>query len=247
MSCHSGRCSAVCRAWIPHRTCAPHRALPANRSGRPSWPHCANCRPMHVRCCCCTTCWVPDSRTSCPAVDPAACRQRLKLARSHLHAQRARPSQAAMNAATPRPASDGHDALNASFSTSYAGVLAFIAVASEGSFARAADRLASAARQPQRAEAGKPAGRAVVPAHHALGPRSPAKASCSWRAAGVTCIPQALEEMRDLREAAARAPAHQCQPRLRPAGDCPLLAAFRAEYPQVSVELLLDEGPRPGR
>ena len=46
-----------------------------------------------------------------------------------------------MNAATPRAASDGHDALNASFSTSYAGVLAFIAVASEGSFARAADRL----------------------------------------------------------------------------------------------------------
>jgi len=46
-----------------------------------------------------------------------------------------------MNAAKPRPAGDGHDAFNASFSTSYAGVLAFIAVASEGSFARAADRL----------------------------------------------------------------------------------------------------------
>ena len=38
-------------------------------------------------------------------------------------------------------ASDGRDSLTASFSASYAGVLAFIAVAAEGSFARAGDRL----------------------------------------------------------------------------------------------------------
>ncbi len=60
-----------------------------------------------------------------------------------------------MNAPTPRAASDSHDALNASFSTSYAGVLAFIAVASEGSFARAADRLGgTCASVPATASAG---------------------------------------------------------------------------------------------
>ena len=36
---------------------------------------------------------------------------------------------------------DGHDPLSSSFSASYAGVVAFIAVATEGSFARAGERL----------------------------------------------------------------------------------------------------------
>ena len=41
--------------------------------------------------------------------------------------------------AVPEILADGHDALMSSFSASYAGVVAFIAVATEGSFARAGD------------------------------------------------------------------------------------------------------------
>ena len=109
-----------------------------------------------------------------------------------------------MSAATPRPASDGHDALNASFSTTYAGVLAFIAVASEGSFARAADRLGI----------GRSAvSRSVQKLESQLGVRLFLRTTRSTTLTregelflegcnpGVTCILQALEEMRDLREA----------------------------------------------
>jgi DNA-binding transcriptional LysR family regulator len=46
-----------------------------------------------------------------------------------------------MNLMPVPKALERHDALTAGFSASYAGVVAFIAVASEGSFARAADRL----------------------------------------------------------------------------------------------------------
>lgn len=150
-----------------------------------------------------------------------------------------------MNAATPRPASDGHDALNASFSTSYAGVLAFIAVASEGSFARAADRLGI----------GRSAvSRSVQKLESQLGVRLFLRTTRSTTLTregelflegcnpGVTCILQALEEMRDLREGPPRghlriSASHGFGRRVI----APLLAAFRAEYPQVSVELLLDE------
>lgn len=150
-----------------------------------------------------------------------------------------------MNAATPRAASDGHDALNASFSTSYAGVLAFIAVASEGSFARAADRLGI----------GRSAvSRSVQKLESQLGVRLFLRTTRSTTLTregelflegcnpGVTCILQALEEMRDLREGPPRghlriSASHGFGRRVI----APLLAAFRAEYPQVSVELLLDE------
>ncbi len=112
-----------------------------------------------------------------------------------------------MNTAQPSPASDGHDALNASFSTSYAGVLAFIAVAAEGSFARAADRLGI----------GRSAvSRSVQKLESQLGVRLFLRTTRSTTLTregelflegcnpGVNCILQALEEMRDLREGPPR-------------------------------------------
>ena len=150
-----------------------------------------------------------------------------------------------MNTAQPSPVSDSHDALNASFSTSYAGVLAFIAVAAEGSFARAADRLGI----------GRSAvSRSVQKLESQLGVRLFLRTTRSTTLTregelflegcnpGVNCILQALEEMRDLREGPPRghlriSAGHGFGRRVV----APLLAAFRAEYPQVSVELLLDE------
>lgn len=157
-----------------------------------------------------------------------------------------------MNASTPRLASDGHDALNASFSTSYAGVLAFIAVASEGSFARAADRLGI----------GRSAvSRSVQKLESQLGVRLFLRTTRSTTLTregelflegcnpGVTCILQALEEMRDLRGGpAARAPAHQCQPRLRPSGDCALAGSLPCRVPAgIRGAAAGRAGPRPGR
>src|SRR3982750_3374756 len=57
----------------------------------------------------------------------------------------------------PQDAADNGDALASSFATSYAGVLAFIAVVNEGSFAKAGDRLgigrSAVSRSVQRLEA----------------------------------------------------------------------------------------------
>src|SRR3954454_15623509 len=56
-----------------------------------------------------------------------------------------------------RQGAEGHDTLASSFSTSYAGVLAFMAVVNEGSFAKAGDRLgigrSAVSRSVQRLEA----------------------------------------------------------------------------------------------
>jgi DNA-binding transcriptional LysR family regulator len=142
-------------------------------------------------------------------------------------------------------AADGHDPLTSSFSASYAGVVAFIAVATEGSFARAGERLG----------VGRSAvSRSVQKLESQLGTRlfqRTTRATSLTREGelffencrpGVERILQALEEMRDLREGPPRG-------LLRIAATlgfgrkviAPLLAAFRARFPEVAVELVLDE------
>ena len=145
-------------------------------------------------------------------------------------------------------ARDAHDLLGNSLSASYAGVVAFLAVATEGSFARAADRLGI----------GRSAvSRSVQKLEGQLGARlfSRTTRSTSLTAEGVRfyegCKPGverillAMEEMRDLREGPARG-------QLRVSATAgfgrkviaPLLSRFRAEYPEVEVELALDDrGP----
>lgn len=150
-----------------------------------------------------------------------------------------------MNAKQPCPAIAGHDALNASFSTSYAGVLAFIAVAAEGSFARAADRLgigrSAVSRSVQKLES-QIGVRLFLRTTRSTSLTREGELFLEGCSPGVTCILQALDEMRDLREGPPRghlriSASHGFGRRVI----APLLAAFRAEYPQVSLELLLDE------
>ena len=137
------------------------------------------------------------------------------------------------------------DALAATFSASYAGVVAFIAVASEGSFARAGDRLgigrSAVSRSVQKLEA-------------QLGTRLFLRTTRSTTLTregelfyrnchpGVERIVQALEDMRDLREGPPRG-----QLRISATTGfgrrivAPLLNGFRARYPEIAIDLLLDD------
>lgn len=140
---------------------------------------------------------------------------------------------------------DGRDSLNASFSTSYAGVLAFIAVAAEGSFARAGDRLgigrSAVSRSVQKLE-GQLGVRLFLRTTRSTSMTREGELFLEGCRPGVDCILQALDEMRDLRDGPPKG-------HLRISATygfgrrviAPLLAAFRKEYPEVSLELLLDE------
>ena len=145
----------------------------------------------------------------------------------------------------PFAAADGRDSLNASFSTSYAGVLAFIAVAAEGSFARAGDRLGigrSAVSRSVRKLEDQLGVRLFLRTTRSTSLTGEGELFLEGCSPGVDCILQALDEMRDLRDGPPRghlriSATHGFGRRVI----APLLADFRDEYPEVSVELLLDE------
>jgi LysR family transcriptional regulator, regulator for bpeEF and oprC len=137
------------------------------------------------------------------------------------------------------------DSLASSFSASYAGVVAFIAVTSEGSFAKAADRLG----------VGRSAvSRSVQKLEQQLGTRLFLRTTRNTSLTregelfyenchpGVERIIQALEDMRDLRQGPPRG-----QLRISACSGfgrrvvAPLLNGFREAYPEISVELLLEE------
>ena len=143
------------------------------------------------------------------------------------------------------PATEARDPLTESFSASYAGVIAFITVANEGSFARAAERLGI----------GRSAvSRSVQKLETQLGTRLFLRTTRSTSLTpegeqfhetcrpGVERILQALEEMRDLREGPPRgllriSASHGFGRKVV----APLLGGFRARHPEVTVELLLDD------
>lgn len=141
----------------------------------------------------------------------------------------------------------GADSLASSFATSYAGVVAFIAVVTEGSFAKAGDRLgigrSAVSRAVQKLEAQLDA---------RLFSRTTRSTSLTHEGElfyqncnpGVERIQQALEDMRELRDGPPRG-------QLRIAATvgfgrkvvAPLLAGFHELYPDIAVDLLLDDGP----
>jgi DNA-binding transcriptional LysR family regulator len=139
------------------------------------------------------------------------------------------------------------DPLASSFATTYAGVVAFIAVATEGSFARAADRLgigrSAVSRSVQRLEDQLNVRlfcrttRSTTLTHEG----DLFYARCHT---GVDRIVEAVEEMRDLREGPPRG-----QLRISSAAGfgrrvvAPLLGEFRAAYPEVSIDLALSDKP----
>lgn len=145
------------------------------------------------------------------------------------------------------PTSPQADPLARGFATTYAGVIAFIAVVSEGSFARAADRLGVG-----RSAVSRSVRRLEDQLNVRLLNRTTRStavtregdvfyASCH---AGVDRIAQAVDEMRELRNGAPRGP-------LRVSSAvgfgrkvvAPLLGEFRDAYSEVSVDLLLSDKP----
>jgi len=139
------------------------------------------------------------------------------------------------------------DPLASSFATTYAGVVAFIAVAAEGSFARAAERLgvgrSAVSRSVQRLEGQldvrlfRRTTRSTTLTHEG----DLFYARCH---AGVDRIVEAVQEMRDLRQGPPRGTL-----RISAAVGfgrkvvAPLIGEFRSTYPEVSIDLLLSDKP----
>lgn len=152
-----------------------------------------------------------------------------------------------MNFSTPVEAVSQSNPLAASFATTYAGVVAFIAVATEGNFARAAERLgigrSAVSRNVQRLEDQlKVRLFQRTTRSTTLTPEGDQfYASCH---SGIDRIVQAVEEMMDLRSGPPRG-------HLRVSSAvgfgrkvvAPLLGEFQAEYPGVTVDLLLRNKP----
>lgn len=145
----------------------------------------------------------------------------------------------------PKHSEDQHDPLTSSLSTSYAGVVAFIAVANEGSFSRAADRLgigrSAVSRSVQKLESQLGARLFLRTTRSTAITREGELFYESCRP-GVERILHAMEEMRDLREGPP-------QGQLKISATygfgrkvvAPLMAEFRTLYPSVALELLLEE------
>lgn len=143
------------------------------------------------------------------------------------------------------PPRQGPDALASSFAASYAGVVAFIAVVTEGSFARAGDRLgigrSAVSRSVQKLEE-QLAARLFFRTTRSTTLTREGELFYENCHPGVERIVQALEEMRELREGPP-------QGRLRVASPvgfgrkvvAPLLRGFQLEYPEVAIDLLLDD------
>jgi len=137
------------------------------------------------------------------------------------------------------------DAFASSFAASSAGVIAFIAVASEGSFAKAADRLgvgrSAVSRIVQKLEE-QLAVRLFLRTTRSTSLTQEGELFYAYCKPAVEQIVQALDEMRELRSGPPRG-------HLRiSAGVCfgryvlaPLLGGFRERYPDISLDLVLDD------
>lgn len=151
-----------------------------------------------------------------------------------------------MNAMTQIP-TDRQDPLSSSFTASYAGVMAFITVATEGSFARAADRLgvgrSAVSRSVQRLEEHLGA-RLFSRTTRSTSLTSEGELFFENCRPGVDRILQALEEIRDLRDGPPRGLLRiGSTPGFGRKVLAPLMGEFRMRYPAIGIELLLDERP----
>ena len=158
----------------------------------------------------------------------------------------ARPTLSAVPHSPAAPLSSARsDSLASTFATTYAGVVAFIAVATEGSFARAADRLeigrSAVSRSVQRLEAQLNV-RLFLRTTRSTTLTHEGELFYARCHTGVDRIVEAVEEMRDLREGPPRG-------RLRISSPnnfgrkvvAPLMREFQAVYPDIAIDLLLCE------
>jgi LysR family transcriptional regulator for bpeEF and oprC len=145
------------------------------------------------------------------------------------------------------PRKGGEDSLASSFATTYAGVIAFFAVAHEGSFARAGDRLgigrSAVSRSVQKLE---------TQLDVRLFMRTTRRTSLTCEGElfyenchpGVERILQSLEEIRELRSGPPRGHLRICSTTgFGRAVIGPLLPGFSDTYPDITVELLLSDQP----
>ncbi|MNX92978.1 HTH-type transcriptional regulator DmlR [compost metagenome] len=139
------------------------------------------------------------------------------------------------------------DSLADSFATSYAGVVAFIAVAAEGNFAKAGDRLgigrSAVSRSVQKLE-DQLGTRLFVRTTRSTTLTSEGERFYENCHPGVEQIVQALDAMRELREGPPSGQLRVCSTvGFGRKVVAPLLRGFREANPGISVELLLDDGP----
>jgi DNA-binding transcriptional LysR family regulator len=142
---------------------------------------------------------------------------------------------------------DGGDALASSFATSYTGVVAFMTVVAEGSFAKAGDRLgigrSAVSRSVQKLES-RLGVRLISRTTRSLSLTSEGQLFHAHCKPGVEHISQALEGMLDLRQGPPRGTVRICSAvGFGRKVVAPLLKGFRAAYPEVEVDLMLDDGP----
>lgn len=145
------------------------------------------------------------------------------------------------------PAAGTDDPFANRFATSFAGVVSFLAVASEGSFARAGDRLgigrSSVSRNVQKLEA---------QLDTRLFLRTTRRTSLTREGElfyencqpGMERIAQALDDMRELRNGPPRGLLRiGSTPGFGRKIVAPLLRGFHKQYPEIVLELLLDDRP----
>lgn len=139
------------------------------------------------------------------------------------------------------------DALSSCFATSYAGIIAFMAVATEGSFIKASERLgigrSAVSRSVQRLEE-QLSTRLFLRTTRSTSLTREGERFFEHCNLGVTHIMGAMNDMLDLREGPPRGLLRVC------AGAgfgrnvvAPLLLAFSAAYPDIAVDLILDDEP----
>lgn len=159
-----------------------------------------------------------------------------------------------MDTTTPSSPTAGHspqaaaiDSLAGSFVTSYAGVVSFLAVADEGSFSRASDRLgigrSAVSRNVQKLEAQLDA-RLFHRTTRSTSLTREGELFYKHCQPGVAHIVQALEDMRELRNGPPHG--HLCIHSSTGFGRkvvAPLLPDFHDSYPDITLELLLDDHP----
>jgi DNA-binding transcriptional LysR family regulator len=144
-------------------------------------------------------------------------------------------------------ATSGVDALASSFATSYAGVVAFMTVVAEGSFAKAGDRLgigrSAVSRGVQKLES-QLSTRLLSRTTRSVALTPEGELFHSRCQPGMAHLSHALEDLWDLRSGAPRG-------RLRVSASvgfgrkvvAPLLWDFQQKYPQIELELSLNDAP----
>ena len=143
--------------------------------------------------------------------------------------------------------SNSADALSTCFATSYAGIIAFMAVATEGSFAKAGERLgigrSAVSRNVQKLET-QLSTRLFLRTTRTTNLTQEGERFFENCNRGVTHIVEAMNDMLDLREGPPRGFLRVCSTvGFGRKVVAPLLFKFSEAYPDIAVDLLLDDRP----